>query len=186
MNVVIESDGFEVELDGALAGFISFEHEPSTDAQRAEVKEMAAKLGQADNLFKAPAAAGCKAQEISLESEALPAELLAPYAADPDQGHSHGHGDHGHSHGPGEAGHSHGPGEGDHDHDHDDEGEAGHSHADLEASFEFKCSKPGALASIEVGLFESFPGLEELRVQVLSPKGQSAAELTKASPVLKW
>jgi ABC-type Zn2+ transport system substrate-binding protein/surface adhesin len=180
MNVVIESDGFEVELDGALAGFISFEHEPSTDAQKAEVKEMAAKFGQADNLFKAPAAAGCKVQEISLESEALPAELLAPYAADLDEGHSHSHGDHGHSHGPDEGDHDH-----DHDHDHDDD-EAGHGHADLEASFEFKCSKPGALASIEVGLFESFPALEELRVQVLSPRGQSAAELTKASPLLKW
>jgi hypothetical protein len=37
-----------------------------------------------------------------------------------------------------------------------------------------------------VGLFEVFPGLEEIEVQMVTPKGQSAAELTASSPVLKW
>ena len=64
MNLVVEGGGFEVEIHGALAGFLSFEHVPSTDDQKAEVKEMAAKFARAGELFKAPEAAGCKAESM--------------------------------------------------------------------------------------------------------------------------
>ena len=186
LNLAIEDDGFAVEIDGALAGFISFEHEPSTDAQKAEVKEMAAKFAKADEMFKAPAAAGCKVASIALKSAHLPADLLAPYAAAPG-GHGHGSGpneaDHHHDdgdHDHGEAEHGHGHDEGDHEHDHGE-------HADLEAELDFKCDNAGALDSLALdGFFASFPLLEELEAQIVSPKGQSAAELTKGSAVAKW
>ena len=174
LNLAVENDGFEVEIDGALAGFLSFEHAPSTPEQEAEVKAMAAKFAQAGSLFKAPEAAGCQVESVSLSSENLPAELLAPYAAA--GGHHHHDGDHDHE---GEEGHHHDGEEG-----HHHEGEEGH--ANLEAVLEFKCAKVSALDSLTIGLFEAFSGLEELEAQVVTPKGQSAAELTKASPVLKW
>jgi hypothetical protein len=176
MNLAVEDDGFEVEVDGALAGFLSFEHEPSTEAQKAEVREMAAKFAKAEELFKAPEAAGCKAQSVALSSGNLPAELLAPYAAPPEGegGHGHEHGDHGH------GDHGHGEEAG---HDHDD---GDHAHADLEIAVEFKCSNVSALSGLSVGLFEAFPSLEDLDVQIVSPKGQASAELGRSNTELKW
>jgi hypothetical protein len=36
------------------------------------------------------------------------------------------------------------------------------------------------------GLFTSFPGLLDVEAQVVSPSGQSAAELTSKDSSLKW
>ncbi|MDR1545928.1 MAG: DUF2796 domain-containing protein [Deltaproteobacteria bacterium] len=216
LNVAVEGGRLEIELDGPLASFISFEHEPTTDAQRDEVKDLAAKLGRAEELFKTPAAAGCRAVSASLSSANLPAELLAPFAAEgrPDHDHDgeaedHGHDDADHDHdgeaddlGHDDADHDHDGEAADHghddiDHDHDDEAadhgpddadhdHEGEGHGDLEAVYVFECAKPAALNRVEVGLFEVFSALQELETGLISDQGQKGFELVPGQAVIQW
>lgn len=50
-------------------------------------------------------------------------------------------------------------------------------HADLDASYEFSCAKPGELRSVEVGLFEAYKRVKRIDVQVAGPKGQARITL---------
>jgi hypothetical protein len=67
----------------------------------------------------------------------------------------------------------------------DNEDQAG-GHADMEAQWNFSCEAPAALRSIEVRLFDVFPGLHNLDVQLVSPRGQSGAKLTTTARTLSW
>lgn len=51
-------------------------------------------------------------------------------------------------------------------------------HADLRARLTFVCTTPGALRSLEVRLFDTFPRLKRIRVQSATPRGQGSATLT--------
>lgn len=59
-------------------------------------------------------------------------------------------------------------------------------HADLHAGYRFDCAAPGALSRIEVGLFESFPALQRLEVQLVTDRSQTSATLTAVRPVLEF
>jgi hypothetical protein len=61
---------------------------------------------------------------------------------------------------------------------------ADEAHSEFQASYRFECAAPDALKQIEVRLFELFPGTEEIEAQVISGAGQTAAELTAATPNL--
>jgi hypothetical protein len=70
-------------------------------------------------------------------------------------------------------------------------GEAGEAagaeaHADIDAEYRFECAEPDRLVQMELGLFEVFPATHGLQVQFVGPKGQGVAELTAASPVLRF
>ena len=54
-------------------------------------------------------------------------------------------------------------------------------HADLEATFDFACTNGARAGFVEVGLFEAFPALNRLDLQVATPKGQLKATLRKPS-----
>ena len=54
-------------------------------------------------------------------------------------------------------------------------------HAEFRAEYRFRCDNPGRLTHIDVEIFKHFPGSRELSVQALSPRGQSAQELTPGS-----
>ena len=60
------------------------------------------------------------------------------------------------------------------------------SHADVEASFSFRCNTPAALKDIEVTMFDAFPGLQKLKVQLATPRGQSAATLSGRQRKVSW
>jgi hypothetical protein len=157
MNLAIEGPGGEIEVDSPLGNFISFEHKPETDAQKQEVRDMAVIMREADKLFVLTPAAGCQLQEVSLESDALSADLLSPagvrqVAAQRETG---------------------------------DE-QAGDGHADLEAKMAFMCRNPEKLNSLTVDMFRAFPNLHEIEVQLVTPTGQKAAELTPESSTIRW
>jgi hypothetical protein len=65
-------------------------------------------------------------------------------------------------------------------------GEQGGAHGDLDADFTFRCARPAALAGMEVHLFQAFPRLHRLDVQIAAPRGQSATRLTPQQPRLSW
>ncbi|MDB5770027.1 MAG: hypothetical protein JWM42_401 [Burkholderia sp.] len=60
------------------------------------------------------------------------------------------------------------------------------SHAELEAVITFQCASPSALKGLEVRLFEAFPHLHRLQVQMVGPRGQSASTLTPKRRALSW
>lgn len=59
-------------------------------------------------------------------------------------------------------------------------------HADIDAEMRFRCRVPTALSSFEVKLFDAFPGIRQLKVQMVGPRGQSAATLTAKQRRFSW
>jgi hypothetical protein len=57
---------------------------------------------------------------------------------------------------------------------------AGEEHADLDASFEFTCAHPDKLTTLDVALFQVYPKLKKLDVDVATGNGQFKRDL--ASP----
>jgi hypothetical protein len=61
----------------------------------------------------------------------------------------------------------------------------GGDHADMEVEYRFHCARPAELKEVRVTLFDRFPALQRLDVQLATDHGQGAAELTPTNPVLK-
>ncbi|GAA4033211.1 DUF2796 domain-containing protein [Actimicrobium antarcticum] len=59
-------------------------------------------------------------------------------------------------------------------------------HAGIEFAVSFHCRMPAALKDLNVNLFNAFSGLHQLDVQVVGPRGQSAAKLTPKQRRLFW
>ena len=163
MNLLVEKQAVEIELVTPLANVLSFEHEPETEGQKQEVRDMAAIMRNAGKLFILPADAQCEVKEVSMSSEVISPELLS---AEVEIEHQGGHEHNEHSHGGG----------------HEEE----HGHSDLDVDIAFICRNPEKLDGINVGMFKAFPNLHEIEVQMVTPKGQSAAELTPDSAVIRW
>lgn len=77
------------------------------------------------------------------------------------------------------------PADHDHEHEHDHEQEEPNEHSDLSFDYRFICASPEALKTAELSVFESFPGLQTLRAEVIG-ETQSLQELSAANPVLKF
>ncbi len=58
-------------------------------------------------------------------------------------------------------------------------------HADLDARYEFTCAQPAELRTLAVGLFEAYPRIQRIDVQVAGPKGQSKATLRRPARAVK-
>lgn len=69
----------------------------------------------------------------------------------------------------------------DHDHDHDQTGEV---HSDAGVAYSFDCAAPDQLSSLALALFETFPGTQRLRVQLITADAQRAVELTAGDAAL--
>lgn len=63
------------------------------------------------------------------------------------------------------------------DGNHGDAGEH-ERHSEFEAQYQFVCQKPDKLSQIEVMLFRAFPGIEQIKVQLLTESKQTAVEMT--------
>ncbi|MDR1359931.1 MAG: DUF2796 domain-containing protein [Deltaproteobacteria bacterium] len=156
LNLAVDGSVLSISLESPLANFLGFEHAPETEQQKAEALALAAQLRKAEDLFRPDPAAGCRLEKVSLESEALQDILGEPSVA-------------------GGAEHS-----ADNAEDHDEE------HGDLDAEYSFLCLKPEALHSVELLLFSVWPGFRDIDVQMVTPAGQGAAELTPEQPVIRW
>lgn len=55
----------------------------------------------------------------------------------------------------------------------------GGEHADLEVEASFDCTNPQALRTLDVALFEAYPRLQRIDVQVAGPKGQQKRVLRR-------
>lgn len=76
LRVVVDGATLEVALESPLDSLLGFERSPRTEAERAAVRAMAARLRQPATLFTPTPAARCVAGSVDIASAALPAELL--------------------------------------------------------------------------------------------------------------
>ncbi len=77
---------------------------------------------------------------------------------------------------------------GEHD-EHDDEhahedSDAGESHSEFHAHYHFEC-KNTAIETIDLRLFETWPRIAEVRVQALTPRGQTGGNIDASDPVIR-
>jgi hypothetical protein len=78
--------------------------------------------------------------------------------------------------------------------DHDDHDEADkdghehhHDHSEIHAHYQFSCSAPGALKTLDLAnLFNTFPATQKIQVQLISPSGQQGVEVTSKAAALKF
>ncbi len=161
MSMISDNTHLQLELRGAAAGFLGFEHAPTNDAEIHAVAELKDQLQAIDTLFEINHEADCSLDEVMISLPGLE--------------DSHGHQDH----------HE------DHDsHEHHDEAahdEAAHdgSHADVQAQYDFTCSSIEALSSMTVYLFDLFPAFETAEVVYLLADQQSAQTLRPGRSVLR-
>ncbi len=59
-------------------------------------------------------------------------------------------------------------------------------HADLDGDFVFRCEHPEVLRAIDVSLFDGFPNMRQVDVQVATSFGQAAAKLTQKQRRVSW
>jgi hypothetical protein len=60
------------------------------------------------------------------------------------------------------------------------------NHADLTATFGFVCADINKLDSIEVTIFDAFPGIRTIKVEIIGRRGQSAATLSSNRRVIRF
>jgi hypothetical protein len=77
------------------------------------------------------------------------------------------------------------------DDDHDEADKDGHEHhhdhSEIHAHYQFSCSAPGALKTLDLAnLFNTFPATQKIQVQLISPSGQQGVEVTAKAAALKF
>ncbi|MBV7497425.1 DUF2796 domain-containing protein [Pseudomonas sp. NPDC086112] len=76
--------------------------------------------------------------------------------------------------------------------DHDEEEakdghEHHHDHSEIHAHYQFSCSAPGALKTLDLAnIFNTFPATQKIQVQLISPSGQQGVEVTAKAAALKF
>ncbi|MEE4377417.1 MAG: DUF2796 domain-containing protein [Candidatus Competibacteraceae bacterium] len=160
LNVVFEENQLHLELITPAMNIVGFEHKPTNAEQEKLVKDALALLQDAEQMFDWSAEAGCESASADVETVMMDDE----HHEHDDEGHDQ-HGEHGehdkHEHDE-HAKHS----------DHDEE-----VHSEFHATYVLQCKEPTSLEFLDVRLFQLFPGKEEIEVQLVGPKGQTALEL---------
>lgn len=63
------------------------------------------------------------------------------------------------------------------------DGSAKSGHADWKANYRLACSNGAAISELDLsGLFAAFPGVQTVKLQLISGEGQTGAELTPTNP----
>ena len=158
LNAALDGQTLELELESPAMNLVGFEHLATTDADKAKVAAAKAKLENPLALFNLPKAAGCKVATQELES---------PLFGDKPDADDHDDDDHAEADKDG------------HEHHHD--------HSEIHAHYQFSCSAPGALKTLDLAnLFNTFPATQKIQVQLISPSGQQGVEVTAKAAALKF
>ena len=167
LSLAVDNKGLEISLDSPAANLVGFEHQPSTDEQSQQVAKVKAQLENPTSLFDIPAAAECSLTKTELQA-ALMQVSSDSETAKPE--HKHAADKHEHEHK--QAGEKH-------EHEHEE-----HAHSDIEATWQFTCTKPAELGSLSTKLFAAFPEIKKLNVEWLNGDKASAVSLEQDAAVL--
>ena len=177
MNVALDKSRLMLELSIPAHDLIGFEHEPETPEQHEKLDQAVTRLRDALVLFTPNAEAKCTLKDADVESELLEED----HAEEGHHEEGHHEADH-HEADHHEEAHDHENAE--HDDDHDEHHEEHEAHSEFDLAYEFSCQQPQQLKQLTLNLFQHFPGIETLSVQLIGPAGQSATKLTPKAPVL--
>lgn len=158
LNVAVEGDNIYLEFTSPAANIVGFEHHPRTHNQKDAVKQAVTTLRKGDALFILSAGSKSQLAKSSVDTDI---ENHGRHESEPLHAHEEGH------HGKEEN----------HEKEHDEVDDHQH-HSEFMAEYHFICKKPKKLARIEVKLFHYFPGIEHIKVQLLTGTKQTAIELT--------
>lgn len=170
LNIAVEDNRVSMELEAPGMDIVGFEHEAGSDEQKAIVEKAKAELAKPLELFKVPAAAGCKVAQAKVAIES---------------GHEHGDDDHDEDHDDHAKGEDH-----DDDHDHEEHADADHDHdhehhhSAFNVTYALDCAKPSSLSAITFDYFKQFAGAQSLTVNVVTAKAQNSYEVNRDKPEL--
>jgi hypothetical protein len=177
LTLAIEAGNVEVSWRSPAVNLVGFEHQPKTPEEKQKVEQTLLNLKQGYEQIVLPESALCLLKEADIDT------TLAAHT----EGHDHDDHDH-------EEHDDHDHDEHDHeehdDHDHDDHDHEKHEdhdhdgHADFSAKYTFECRHPEHLKQIEVNLMPSYPGIDEIRYQAITPAGQTGGSLTQGNTVI--
>ena len=176
INLAIDDEELEIEFVSPAESIVGFEYEPSNAAERKAVADAIALLRDPAKLFALPTSAGCELHEVEAERHA---------EGDHEEHDEHGKNEHAKHDEHDEDEHAK---QDDHDeqgdeHAHEDSGE-GETHSEFHAHYHFDC-KNAAIETIDLPLFETWPRIEEVRVQALTPRGQTGGNIEASDPVIR-
>ncbi|WP_165310167.1 zinc uptake protein ZrgA [Vibrio ziniensis] len=174
LNIAQDGHDLLMEITAPGADVVGFEHAPENDEQNAVLAKALETLGKADAVFALSPAAKCH-----IESTNVKHNLGGEHEEHEDHDHE-GHDDH--------ADHDHK----DHDdhakHDHDSheghEHEEGSSHGSFTVQYSFHCDDIAKLNKIEIQWFSLFPATQEIDVNLLTDKVQTALELKPSNAII--
>jgi hypothetical protein len=149
----------ELRLRAPLESLVGFETAPRTRNQRQAVKNLALRLHQPHWLFIPSAAARCSQTRVALASPAIEPALLSDAQEIPPAAAA--------AVVPAAR-------------------RAAATHSDLDAAITFTCLAPQSLTGLQVKLFEAFPALLQIDVDIVTPRGQSGARLSPNRASLTW
>lgn len=196
LDIAIESGRIAGMLEVPGADIVGFEHEATSEEDRAAIEDALASLESPLDLFELPASAGCT-------MEMAQAGLLGgthEHAEDHEADHAEHEADHEeHVAEEDHAGHEHDEAHGeDHDHegvDHaehdgdeaaeDHEHEGGQQHSEFEASFTLLCESVTEISEVGFPYFKTFRNARELQIRIVSAMGAQSASVTREAPSLE-
>jgi uncharacterized protein DUF2796 len=158
LNIAVEDKRVSMELEVPGMDIVGFEHDATTDDQKAAMEKAKAQLTLPLAVFKLPAAAGCTVADAKVAVEAE-----HHHDSDADENH-----DHDHDKAAGE------------DHDHDEH----EGHKEFHVTYVLDCAKPASITSIDFDYFKLFAGAHDLTVNIVTAKSQNTYNVTRDTPSL--
>ncbi len=188
INLAIDSDELQIEFISPAESIVGFEYEPDTDSERKAVADAIALLRKPENLFDLPASAECALHEVEAERHA---EGGHDEHDEEHAGHDE-HKEHEEEHGKHDDHEEHKEEHAEHDeheehkdeHAHEDSDET-ESHSEFHAHYHFDC-EGSTIDAITLRLFETWPRIETVRVQALTPNGQTGGNIGANDPLIRF
>ena len=158
LTLALEENVIEMEFHSPAMNLVGFEHKATSQKNIEKVNNAKHKLQQDKQIYTFQGTQ-CLIDSISIGlyiyKDLYPTE------------HHHAHETtHGH-----EKKHDH-----HHKHDHDDKHDI---HSEVVANYRFSCENVKALKSIEVSLFQHFPGVDKINAMWVTDQGQGSVTLNK-------
>jgi hypothetical protein len=171
LDIAIDTSTIEMRFESPAVNIVGFEYATEDEQQLLLINKAKSNLSNFDLIYGLVGDVSCQTVKSS-------AKWVTEHEAGHDD-HEAGHDDHDDH----EAGHDD---HDDHEAGHDDHGEVAKAeHAEFIAEYRLECNQLNNLAAIDVKMFEFFPAIEDLDVQVVYSQGQIKYELDANNTLIK-
>ncbi|MDO7585076.1 MAG: DUF2796 domain-containing protein [Oceanospirillaceae bacterium] len=174
LDIAIDTSTIEMRFESPAVNIVGFEYATEDEQQLLLINKAKSNLSNFDLIYGLVGDVSCQTVKSS-------AKWVTEHEAghDDHDDHEAGHDDHDDH----EAGHDD---HDDHEAGHDDHGEVAKAeHAEFIAEYRLECNQLNNLAAIDVKMFEFFPAIEDLDVQVVYSQGQIKYELDANNTLIK-